>query len=83
MYVGSALDIGAVMRERRKEKGWSQQDLAEAMGATRQWVISVENGSSRAQLDMVLTALKQLDLGINVFHDTSADELDELIGDTQ
>lgn len=79
MYAGNPKDLGVLIRERRKEKGWSQQDLAESMGATRQWVIAVESGSERAQMGMVLTALRHLDLSVDIYLETSGDELDELL----
>lgn len=79
MYAGNPQDLGAIVKERRRELGWTQQDLAAAMGATRQWVMALEAGSTRTQLGMALHALKVLDLGVDVFHDTSNDELDELL----
>jgi putative transcriptional regulator len=33
-----------VIRERRKQNGWSQQELAELVGVSRQTIISIEKG---------------------------------------
>ncbi|MGF1666252.1 MAG: helix-turn-helix transcriptional regulator [Acidimicrobiia bacterium] len=33
-----------LIRERRKQNGWSQQELAELVGVSRQTIISIEKG---------------------------------------
>jgi HTH-type transcriptional regulator / antitoxin HipB len=37
-------DVGEVIRQLRKQKGWSQADLAEWLGVSRPTVISLERG---------------------------------------
>lgn len=32
------------LRDRRAERGWTQQDLADRLGVSRQTVVAVENG---------------------------------------
>lgn len=32
------------IRDRRAERGWTQQDLADRLGVSRQTVVAVENG---------------------------------------
>jgi HTH-type transcriptional regulator/antitoxin HipB len=58
--VRNSRDFGALMRERRRALGWSQQALADAIGASRLWVNQVERGKPRAELGRVLRALDLL-----------------------
>jgi hypothetical protein len=46
---------------------------------TRQWVISLESGSERAQMGMVIRAFRALDLGLDVFEDDSSAQLDAML----
>lgn len=64
--VTTARELGALMRERRRERGWSQQELATRLGVSRQWIVEVEKGKPRAELGLVLRALTALDLTVNV-----------------
>jgi putative transcriptional regulator len=58
----SAIDFGALVRERRKSQGLTQQALADAMGVTRLWVSQFENGHEHASLTLALRAMQQLGL---------------------
>ena len=58
--IRTASDLGAVIRERRKQLGLDQATLAKRIGVTRQWVIAVERGKPRAELGLVLRALDAL-----------------------
>ena len=57
-------DFGALIRDRRRTLGLSQQALADAIGASRLWVNQVERGKPRAELGLVLRALDRL--GVNL-----------------
>ena len=61
----SPADFGLAIRDRRKQLGLGQGDLAEKIGSSRQWVVSVEQGHSRAELGLVLRALAALGLRID------------------
>ena len=58
----SPRDIGALIREHRRQRGFDQATLARHVGVSRQWLIDVEHGHSRAELGLVLRALKELDV---------------------
>ncbi|KRD73614.1 helix-turn-helix transcriptional regulator [Lysobacter sp. Root983] len=58
-------DLGAVIRNRRKELAWDQAKLAAEVGASRQWVIDIEKGKPRAELDLALRALHALGLSLH------------------
>jgi HTH-type transcriptional regulator / antitoxin HipB len=62
MLVRSPADLGAVIRDRRKQLKLDQAAFARHMGVSRQWVIAIERGHSRAELGLVLRALDALNI---------------------
>ncbi|HBQ12962.1 MAG TPA: transcriptional regulator [Myxococcales bacterium] len=64
--VASAEDFGALVRERRRERGLSQQQLAAKVGVSRQWIVQVESGKPRAEVGLLLRVLNALDLVLRV-----------------
>ena len=62
MLVRTAADLGAVIRDRRKQLKLDQAAFAKRIGVSRQWVIEIERGHPRAELGLVLRALDALDL---------------------
>jgi len=64
--VTSAAEFGRLIRNRRKEVGWDQARLAQAIGASRQWVIDIEKGKPRAELELALRAMRSLGLDLVV-----------------
>lgn len=81
MIASSAAELGAMLREARRAKKMSQSELAAMVGVTRQWVISAEKGAPTARLDLMLDALRCVDLLIDVVSDDSADALGTVFGD--
>ena len=47
------------IRDRRAERGWTQQDLAERVGVSRQTVIAVENGKYDPSLPLAIRIARQ------------------------
>lgn len=66
MQVRTPLDLGVIIRERRRALGLRQQDLAERVGVSRQWIVEVERGKSRAELGLVLRTLNALGIELHV-----------------
>jgi len=60
--IRSAEQLGMAIRLKRKEKGLSQTALADLLGVERKWVLRLEAGNPRAELGLVLKALKALDI---------------------
>ncbi len=81
MIASSAAELGSMLREARRAKKMSQSELAAMVGVTRQWVISAEKGAPTARLDLMLDALRCVDLLIDVVSDDSADALGTVFGD--
>jgi transcriptional regulator with XRE-family HTH domain len=64
--VRSSRSLGAALKARRRELGWSQAKLADQLGVQRQWVIRLEAGADGAEMGTVLKALNALGLSILV-----------------
>lgn len=60
MLIRTPTDLGAVIRERRKQLNLDQAGLAKRIGVSRQWVIGIEQGRARAELGLVLRTLDAL-----------------------
>lgn len=65
MLIRTPADLGAVIRERRKELKLDQAELARRIGTSRQWVVGIEQGRSRAELGLVLRALDTLGIRLD------------------
>ena len=66
MHISEAAELGDRMRDQRTALGMSQQALADAIGASRHWVIKIEQGNAGAEVGLVLKALNTLGLVIDV-----------------
>ena len=62
MYIRTAADLGAAIRERRKSLALSQSALAQQAGVGRQWLVAVERGKPGAELALVLRVLDTLNM---------------------
>jgi len=66
MHVRTPRDLGLVIRERRRALGLEQQELADRVGVSRQWVVGVERGKQRADAGLLMKALTALGLALDV-----------------
>jgi y4mF family transcriptional regulator len=71
MFVRTPADLGAAIRDRRKQLELDQAALANRIGVSRQWVIEIERGHVRAELGLVLRALAELNIRVDL--DTNPD----------
>ena len=62
MILRTPQDIGAIIRQRRRELDLDQRTLADRVGVSRQWIIDVEAGKPRVELGLVLRTLDALGL---------------------
>ncbi|MEA2894484.1 MAG: hypothetical protein QOJ84_99 [Bradyrhizobium sp.] len=65
MLIRTAADLGAVIRDKRKQLGLDQSTLAKRIGVSRQWVIAVERGHARAAMGLVLRAIDALGIRLD------------------
>lgn len=66
MRIHTPGEVGLLVRDARRARAWSQVQLAEAIGATRQWVRMLESGKPRLELGLTLRALSALGLVLDV-----------------
>lgn len=64
--IRTAADLGAAVRQRRKELHMSQEDIADAVGVGRKFVSTVENGKNTAQIGLVLDLCRELGIRIEL-----------------
>ena len=65
MLIRTPADLGAVVRDRRKDLRLGQAALASRIGVSRQWVIGIERGHARAELALVLRTLDELGIRLD------------------
>lgn len=66
MLVRTTKDLGAAIRDRRKELGLDQAELASQVGVSREWLLRVEGGKSGTSFSLILKTLRALNLQISV-----------------
>jgi HTH-type transcriptional regulator/antitoxin HipB len=62
VHARSVDDVGRLLRDRRRDLGMTQQELASRIAVGRRWVTLLENGHPRAELSLVLRALHAVGL---------------------
>ena len=73
MQVKTSNDIGALIRDRRSQLGWTQEKLADQVGVSRLWIVQLEKGKPTAQLGLALRTLKELGLTLDAAPPTPGD----------
>lgn len=71
MHIRTPRDLGLIIRERRRALGLDQQQLADRVGVSRQWVVGVEKGKQRANAGLLLKTLTALGLVLDVREERS------------
>lgn len=66
MKTKTVRDIAVLAHQRRGELGWSQSQLAKAVGVGREWIIDFEKGKPTVEWGLVLRTLKELNLEIDL-----------------
>ena len=66
MLIRTPLDLGLVIRDKRRKLRLSQTELARQVGVGRQWIVAIEHGKSRAELGLVLRTLSALGLSLSI-----------------
>ena len=80
MKIRTGAELGLLLRERRRELGLRQEDLADRIGVSRQWVGKVEKGLRRADLVLVLRAIGALRLVLDVRSESDTSVADKKAG---
>jgi len=66
MQLRTAHDLRFLVQDARRRSGWSQTQLADAVGVSRQWISLVENGKTSVEFDLVLSSLQSLGYSVYV-----------------
>lgn len=59
-------DVGSLITEARKRRGWTITELAAAAGVDRGNLSKVERGERGASLDMLLALARVIDIDLNL-----------------
>lgn len=66
MLIRTAHEVGLLIKETRKAAGLTQAQLAERVGASREWVRLIESGNKpRVELGLTLRALTALGIALD------------------
>jgi HTH-type transcriptional regulator/antitoxin HipB len=65
MLVRTPAELGAVIRDRRRQLNLDQAALARRIGVSRPWIIAIERGHPGAALGLVLRAIDALDIQLD------------------
>ncbi len=66
MIATNVRTLGAIVRQRRKALGWSQDKLAAAAGVSRPWLSAFEGGKASVETGLVFAVLDALGMHVNV-----------------
>ena len=58
--------IGTIIQRARKQRDWTQSDLAERAGLRQGTISVIEKGDKPAKLDSILSVLAALDLELTI-----------------
>ncbi len=72
MKVRTARNLGAAVRDARRRQGLTQQQLAQRAGVSREWLVRLEQGHARLELQLVLNTLAAAGLALQVSDDDRA-----------
>ncbi|WP_411731730.1 helix-turn-helix domain-containing protein [Paeniglutamicibacter sp.] len=61
-FLATVDSVAEAVREGRKEKGWTQAELAVKAKVGRRFIVELESGHMRAELGKVLGVLRVLDI---------------------
>jgi HTH-type transcriptional regulator/antitoxin HipB len=85
MNIVSVKDLAVCIKQARNDRGWTQAQLAEQAGVSRDWVIGLEAGKASVELGLVLRTMKALGLPLSISPQPNANEssgginLDEIL----
>lgn len=66
MRLRTVKDFAVMVRAHRRARGWSQQQLADSLGVNRDWVTNFERGKTTVQFGLVLRAIRELGIILEV-----------------
>lgn len=81
MQFKTIADLAALVRDRRRALGWTQQELAMRTGTSTRWVVALESGKASVHAGMVLRILAELGVSLDIVirTDVAGAELDTFL----
>ena len=79
MTLTSITDIAALVRQARQDRGWTQVQLAEHSGVSRDWIIALEKAKPSLEIALVLRTLKALNLSLKMEEQRNQTQPDDVI----
>ena len=77
MNIVSVNDLASHIKQARKDLGWTQAELAERSGVSRDWIIGLEKAKPSVELVLVLRTLKALNIPLSIGHRSPKDTTSE------
>jgi y4mF family transcriptional regulator len=65
MRIRTPADLGALIRDSRTKLGLGQKSLADKVGVSRQWIVEIEKGKSRASIGLLLRTIDALGIALD------------------
>lgn len=59
-YIDIRLDISSMVKSQRAQRGWTQEQLARALGSSQSRIAKLEGGDPGISLDLMIKALLRL-----------------------
>lgn len=77
MKIRTVNELGATIRRARKQRGWTQDELAVRAGISRRTLVALEGGNPRGEIGIVVRVIAALDreLAINERFSGGGDDL--------
>lgn len=72
-------DLGAMIRRARRQRGWTQDDLANRAGISRRTLVALEGGNPRGEIGIALRVIAALDRNVTINEIMATDD-DDLLG---
>lgn len=85
MVIVSVKELAGLIKQERKARGWTQAQLAERTGVSRDWIIGLERARPSVSLMLVLRTLKTLKLPLSIgeagspCHKSTGIDLDDIL----
>ncbi len=82
MKIRTVNELGATVRRARKQRGWTQGDLAVRAGISRRTLVALEGGNPRGEIGIVVRVIAALDRELAITERSSGGG-DDLLGHVQ
>ena len=76
MRVDTVRELGAAVRQARRDRGQTQADFARMLGVYPDWVGRLERGNPRLEVQLVLDAVNAVGLSLNLGQPQSVESQD-------